>query len=97
MRDGCSNWRDRVTSRAFYRLRVMGDCGRTHMSRSGGEGIKGTAVLSGVLDKIKEQLEGSWLWTKVWIRARRGRGTKAGLTIFGGVLPNGIEINLPIT
>jgi hypothetical protein len=28
-RDGYSNWRVRVTSRAFYHLRVMGDCGRT--------------------------------------------------------------------
>ncbi len=34
--DGCSvNWRNRVTSRAFYRLRVMGDCGRAPYSPIG--------------------------------------------------------------
>ena len=59
MRDGCSNWRVRVTSRAFYHLRAMGDCGRTPYVPIGRKGIKGTAVSTRVLDKIKERLEGS--------------------------------------
>ncbi len=54
----CSvNWRGRVVCLAFYHLGLWANVAVPYIPQSGGEEIKGTAVSTRIVDKIKERLE----------------------------------------